>query len=86
MVGFPEGPNQEWLESLIQQACGSDPVRIAPHADEILIYREYSRLPLTDLQQLGPIAEDAYQSALGNSTCPPHIRTDIPEWSDVEVS
>jgi serine/threonine protein kinase len=85
VIGFPPGSNGEWFETLSRQACSSESVRLLPQADEILIYREYARFPLTDLPQLGPIAEDAYTAALGNSSCPPHTRTDIPTWSDLEV-
>lgn len=85
LVGFPAGSHTEWFESLVKHACDQEPVRLVEHAEEILIYREFARLPLTDLPQLGPMAEDAYRVALGNSSCPPHARTDIPEWSDVEV-
>lgn len=86
LVGFPAGSNAEWFMSLARHACDQEPVRLVEHAEEILIYREFSRLPLTDLPQLGPLSEDAYRHALENSSCPPHARTDIPEWSDVEVT
>ena len=50
--------------------------------DEILIYREYSRLPLTALPQLGVFGEDAYNAALDGIA--PHSRFDERSWRDVE--
>ena len=85
LVGFPAGSQAEWFESLCKHSSGDETIRLVEHPDEILIYREFSRLALRGLPQLGPAAEDAYRAALGNSSCPPHCRTDIPDWSDVEV-
>ena len=71
------------FSQIAKAAMPAPPGEYIPSADEILIYREYSQVPLAALPQLGPLGEDAYNAALDGT--PPHSRIDVKTWLDVEV-
>ncbi|HVK11101.1 MAG TPA: tubulin-like doman-containing protein [Gemmataceae bacterium] len=78
------GPDTDSFRKLAGQALPAQPAEFVPSADEVLVYREYSRVPLTTLPQLGPLGEDAYNTALDGQGGP-HSRMDVTNWQDVEV-
>ena len=45
--------------------------------DDILFYRELSNLPLSELEQLGPAAQDAYRQMRAAEDFTPHTRIDV---------
>lgn len=84
ILGVPSGEDGEAFHPVARQALPRvDPV-LAVSTDEILIYREYSKLPLSLLPQLGPLAVDAYKQQFGPNLISPHTRSDIPRWADLE--
>ncbi len=56
----------------------------ADTTDEVIVYREYSYVPLTALAQFGPAWVASYMSAQDTIQCTPHSRTDITEWVGVD--
>jgi hypothetical protein len=74
------------LRALAENVLPERPAAYVPVADEIAIYREFCRVALSSLPQLGPIGEDAYNDALDAQGGSPHCRTDVQSWQDVEVS
>jgi serine/threonine protein kinase len=53
---------------------------IIDSAEDILIYRERPRVMLGDLEQLGPLAYEAYRQVAAIENLTPHSRGDILEW------
>ncbi len=51
--------------------------------EEILFYREYQGLDMTDLPHAGPSGRAAYDRALRLEQFTPHSRTDISEWREL---
>jgi hypothetical protein len=50
---------------------------VGPGSDDILLYRERSNLPLSELPQLGPLGLDAYRQLSAAEQFTPHCRCDI---------
>ncbi|HET6574427.1 MAG TPA: tubulin-like doman-containing protein [Fimbriiglobus sp.] len=52
--------------------------------DEVLLYREYPRVPLAAVPQLGPAWAAAYSAAPEAQQVSPHARMDVTRWTDVD--
>ena len=48
--------------------------------EDLLFYREVPHLNLSDLEQLGPVAQEAYRQINSVEHFTPHTRTDIQDW------
>ncbi|WP_029629702.1 tubulin-like doman-containing protein [Zavarzinella formosa] len=83
LVAGPAGQSAHQFQQLAKQAIPSSPCDYVTSQDEILVYREYSQVPLNALPQTGPVGEDAYNAALDGVT--PHSRFDVKSWQDVET-
>ena len=75
----------EAIRHIAEKALPAPPSSYFASADEVLLYREYTHVPLSALPQLGPLAEDAYKAAIDAQAASPHTRSDVPAWQDVEV-
>ena len=85
VLGGPGGDTGKQLLHLGEYALPAPPSAYVTLADEVVVYREYSRIPLTALPQLGTVGEEAYNDALDAQGGTPHSRIDVPTWQDVEV-
>ncbi|EFX60184.1 hypothetical protein DAPPUDRAFT_125160, partial [Daphnia pulex] len=85
VTATPMGKEGEPLLRLAEDIMPIPPSADAPSADEFVIYREYTRVPLAALSQMGPLAEDVYNNALDNPQHSPHSRIDVATWQDVEA-
>ena len=85
VFAVPPGAEGEPIMRVASHALADTGAVTADTTDEVFVYREFPRLPLTALPQLGPLAEDAYRVALDGPNGSPHCRTDVTAWSDVEV-
>ncbi len=77
--------------------AGGDPVRevaaeVLPDGtidaaapDEVLIYREYTEVPLGAIPQLGALWVNAYKNFADQYQLPPHARLDVTQWTDVDA-
>jgi hypothetical protein len=65
------------FEDLAREAVSDVELTTAVSSDDILFYREMPYLPLAGLEQLGPLAEEAYRQMLGVEHFTPHARIDI---------
>ena len=45
--------------------------------DDVIFYRETANLPLAELEQMGPAAQEAYRQMAATEHFTPHIRCDI---------
>jgi serine/threonine protein kinase len=54
--------------------------------EELVFFREFEKISLRDLEQLGPIAREAYHQRCGSDPTLLHTREDVGEWRPVEVS
>jgi hypothetical protein len=71
---------------IAQQVCDWLPpsARTVSLADEIVFFREYPRVPLSSLSQLGPAWQAAYHASSEILQASAHSRVDIDEWIDVD--
>ncbi|HVK18449.1 MAG TPA: tubulin-like doman-containing protein [Fimbriiglobus sp.] len=80
VLASPDGP--------ARHAAAAAAPRTAVQADardEVLLYREYPRVPLAAVPQLGPAWAAAYRAAPEDTQqATPHARTDITRWTDVD--
>jgi len=79
ILALPAGPAADRLRRLLQAALPEAELIPAQLADDIAFYREYPRLELAALPQLGPHAQDAYRQQLGGDLSP-HTRADV-RWT-----
>jgi hypothetical protein len=77
LLAAPEGPSSERLQALVATALPAVEVQPAGSAADVLLYRERVNLPLADLDQLGPVARDAYRQMTATENFTPHSRCDI---------
>src|SRR5262249_29447675 len=77
----PSGPAGERLQALAAEATPEVEWQSAPGDEDILLYRERANLPLSELLQLGALAQDAYRQMSNAEHFTPHCRSDV-EFSD----
>jgi hypothetical protein len=81
VVAAPPGPAGDRIRELARKAApGSEVHTAAPSLnsdDEIVVYRELSNVSLADLEQLGPIGQEAYDRMTSAENFTPHSRTDV---------
>lgn len=83
LLGLPQNDTGRPLWDLARRSLPDMPY--ACHSDEeIVIYREASRVPIASLPQLGPLGNEAYRQALSVDQLTPHTRMDIPRWQDID--
>jgi serine/threonine protein kinase len=75
----PDGPVRD-----LAVAAAPRTAITADAPDEVLLYREYPRVPLAAVPQLGPAWAAAYRSAPDTQQATPHARTDVTRWTDVD--
>ncbi|HYV35628.1 MAG TPA: hypothetical protein VE988_07985, partial [Gemmataceae bacterium] len=80
VLAIPAGPGEQRLRELAENAADGKPLVAAASTDEIAIYREHTLACLADLDQLGPIAQEAYNKSMTQDHFTPHSRCDITEW------
>ncbi len=76
LLAAPDGPDGDRLRALVEDANPGVDFTPAALPDDVLVYREYPRLPIADLPQLGPAGESAY-AAVTATDFPPHARHDV---------
>ena len=77
ILAVPPGEAGDKFRALAAEAVPGIDLTPAPLPDDICFYREYPKLELADVPQLGEVGRDAYQQLLAGDH-PPHSRTDIP--------
>jgi hypothetical protein len=77
LLTVPATPAGDRLKAIAKQALPDVPWVFAQGGDEIIAYREAPQVPIADLPQLGPIAEEAYRQMITVEHFTPHNRIDI---------
>jgi hypothetical protein len=80
ILAVPPGPEGDHFRRLVHEALPDQELVPAPSTDDIVFYREVSRLPLAALPQMGPAATEVYRQVLQADPITPHSRTDITNW------
>jgi hypothetical protein len=80
LLAVPSGPGEQRLREVVANAVGGKAVLPVQSSDEITIYREHTLTCLADLDQLGPLAQEAYDKTTAQGYGTPHSRFDITEW------
>ena len=77
LLATPGDPASPEIVRCLQNAQLEAEIETIPSDDDVLIYRERVNLPLADLEQLGPVAQDAYQQMTSTDHFTPHSRCDV---------
>jgi serine/threonine protein kinase len=77
VLAVPPGEGGERLRELARHALPEVDWQPAASGDEVVIYREVSHLPLSDLEQLGAQGRDAYRQMNAAEHFTPHNRIDV---------
>jgi eukaryotic-like serine/threonine-protein kinase len=83
-LAVPEGMRQGAFQQIGRQALPGKALDFVPSSEEILVFREWPRFPLTALPQLSPMAEDAYAQMQQSGQNTPHTRSDVGKWFDID--
>lgn len=86
ILSIPGSASGDYLQTMISHSIPSVEYAGPATDNEILIYREWSQLPLTELEQLGATGQEAYRALLQLENFTPHSRMDIPFEVPVELS
>lgn len=79
LLAAPQGPAGDQLRRLVSEA-NPDVEFIPAHlSDDLVVYREYPRVAVGDLPQLGDLSRAAFEAAVGADKSP-HSRVDVP-WA-----
>ncbi len=79
ILAAPDGPAGDQLRRLVGEANPDVEFIPATLPDDLVIYREYPRVGVGDLAQMGDLPRAAYEAAAGTDK-PPHARVDVP-WA-----
>jgi hypothetical protein len=79
ILAAPTGPAGDRFRDLAREALPDKELTLATSATDIVFYREV-QVSLTALEQLGPVAYEAYRQMIGAEHYSPHSRSDITEW------
>ena len=79
ILALPAGRSADQVRQALEGVTPGVEFIPAPLADDIVLYREYPRLELAALPQLGPHAKDAYSRQLAGELSP-HTRADV-RWT-----
>ena len=77
VVTAPPGTDGNALRNLARLALPETALVTAAEGEDVVIYREWSNLALTDLEHLGPLGQEAYRQLLAAENYTPHSRQDI---------
>jgi hypothetical protein len=73
----PPGQAGARFRDLTRQVLTDVPLIVVVGGDDIVFYREAAQLPFNDLEQLGPVAREAYAQLNRRQHFTPHARVDI---------
>ncbi len=79
MLAMAPGPCENRVRAAASKAVDGRTLMAVPATDEITIYREHTLACLADLDQLGPVAQEAYEKVVNQDNATPHSRCDITE-------
>ncbi len=77
VVAVPPGPAGDRFRTLTRAALPEVEVLTTTAEDDVLFYREASNLPLSELEQLGSVGQDAYRQMSAAEDFTPHTRIDV---------
>lgn len=80
LVLFPRDPAGQKVDTLLRETVPSAHRVTATRNDEIVFFREVTNLPTSSVEQLGPVAQEAYRQRLALDPTSLHSREDIPDW------
>ncbi len=81
ILATPDGPSAAILREAASAACAGDPFIAAPLADDIVVWREWPRVPLSALAHFAGAGAEGYRTQSGGDHSP-HARIDVP-WPRV---
>ena len=85
IVAIPNEAGNTSLQPLMRQALTGKMIDFTSSAEEILVYREWPRVPLNQLLQLGSQAKEAYNQMQLAGAGVAHTRNDV-NWFNVEFA
>jgi hypothetical protein len=77
VLAAPDNPAGARFRSLAAEALPEVEWLTASNDEDVLLYRERANLPLSELPQLGAVAQDAYQQMSAAEHFTPHCRSDV---------
>jgi hypothetical protein len=77
VIGVPSGESGDTLRVLVQRKLAETDLVLAGSEEDLILFREWSGLPLSAVDPLGPAGQEAYQCLLATDNYTPHTRTDV---------
>jgi hypothetical protein len=80
LLAVPATPAGERFRALAREALPDVELIDVVSPDDIVFYREWTHLALTDLEQFGPAGREAYLQMTSVEHFTPHSRMDVARW------
>jgi len=77
VLAAPPGPGSDAFLSMTNRVLPDARPKVAPSADDIILYREVANVPLAALEQMGAKGQEAYQTLTATEHFTPHTRVDV---------
>lgn len=81
VAGLPDDEQGQGLAAVMASVLPDVKVVPTDRCEEILFVREQILTSLNELEQMGPIAQEAYRQRLAQDPISLHSREDIPDWN-----
>jgi hypothetical protein len=85
ILAAPMNASGQKVRHLAQGALPDADLAEADSSEDIVFYRERFQLPISELEQLGPLGYEAYRQVGMVEHFTPHSRTDIAQWRAASV-
>jgi len=80
LIVVPAESTNNKMNALLRETLPQVERVLSARDDEIVFYREAPDLPASAVEQLGPVAQDAYRQRLAHDPFSMHTREDIADW------
>ena len=85
-VSLPNDEHGQQIQELLSKHLPNVKILLSERQDEMVFYHELIRIRWKDLEQLGPIALEAYQHRCGTDPGSLHTRADVFDWQLIAAS
>ena len=80
VLAVPNEPASPRLVKMVENSMAGINWTVTSSKEDVIFYRELQEVKLSELEQLGPVAYEAYQQMTALEHFTPHSRSDINEW------
>jgi len=77
LLATPSDPSSTIFRQRAAEVLKDVELQAVPNSQDVVFYRELNHMALSDLEQLGPVGQDAYRQMTTTENFTPHTRIDV---------